>query len=131
MKKLGILALLCTVSAGAYANKGFEVGMAIDQQLSAVFEIDDQYRFILGNDGAAFDYIFSRGQFDGKVPLSWYVGGGGYVDWNDDFGARLPLGINWQINNSFNAYGQLHPELNFDDDVKLQIGAAVGLTYHF
>ena len=57
MKKLGIVALLLGTSFAVHAqqNKGFEVGMAVDQQLSVVFEIDDQYRFILGNDGAAFD----------------------------------------------------------------------------
>jgi len=134
MKKLGILAMLCGVATGVNAqqNKGFEVGMAIDQQLSAVFEIDDQYRFILGNDGAAFDYIIQRGSFNNPdIPFDWYVGAGAWAEWEDDFGARVPLGLNWQINKSFNMYGQIHPEVNFHEGPELQIGAALGLTYHF
>ncbi len=134
MKKLTLFTAVCCVSSVAYAqqNNGFEVGMAVDQQLSAVFEINNQYRFILGNDGAAFDYIFARGSFNNPdIPFDWYVGGGAYTEWDDDFGARLPLGVNWQINNRFNLYGQVHPELNIDDGAELQVGAALGLTYHF
>lgn len=134
MKKLGIVALLLGTSFAVHAqqNKGFEVGIAVDQQLSVVFEIDDQYRFILGNDGAAFDYIFAQGSFNSPdVPFGWYVGGGAWAEWEDDFGARLPLGINWQFNNGFNLYGQVHPEVNFYGGPELQIGAALGLTYHF
>lgn len=134
MKKLGTTAILCLMSVSAYAqsNKGFSVGMAVDQQLSAVFEIDQQYRFILGNDGAAFDYIFARGSFNNPdVPFDWYVAGGAWAEWEDDFGARLPVGLNWQINKSFNVYGQIHPEVNFYSGPELQLGGALGLTYHF
>ncbi|WP_165311851.1 hypothetical protein [Vibrio ziniensis] len=134
MNKIGVVVILCATSVSSYAaqNKGFEVGMAIDQQLSVVFEIDDQYRFILGNGGIAFDYIFANGSFGSNVPFDWYVGGGAWTDWDaDDLGVRLPLGLDWQINDKFDVYGQIHPEVNFDDGAELQIGAALGLTYHF
>ena len=134
MKKLGIVALLLGTSFAVHAqqNKGFEVGMAVDQQLSVVFEIDDQYRFILGNDGAAFDYIIQRGSFNNpNVPFDWYVGAGGWAEWDDDFGVRVPLGLDWQINQNFNLYGQVHPELNLHSGPELQLGAALGITYRF
>ena len=38
---------------------------------------------------------FCSGEFNSPdVPFDWYfVGGGAWAEWKDDFGARLPLGI--------------------------------------
>lgn len=73
-----LLALGLTTQAVAQEKTNISAGLAVDQQLSAVLEIDDQYRFTLGNDGTAFDYLFQQGTFDNPdIPVDWYVGAGG------------------------------------------------------
>lgn len=111
--------------------KDLAVGMAVDQQLSVVVELDSQYRFILGNQGAAFDYIFKRGDFNGEVPLNWYVGLGGWAEWDDDFGVRLPLGVDFQLSKGWQLYGQVHPQLNLYKGPELEVGGALGIKYQF
>ncbi len=69
--------------AKAHASEApnLEVGfLAVDQDLSVVVEFDQKYRATVGNDGAAFDYIFKRGQFETEAPLSWYVGAGAWLN---------------------------------------------------
>ncbi len=134
MKRITITTLLLGISTAAYAQSApsLKVGMALDQQLSALIEVDDQYRLIIGNQGAAFDYLLPGGrleQFD--IPLNWYIGAGAWAEWDDDFGVRIPLGINLPINNHIDIYGQIHPELNLYSGPNLQMGAALGITYRF
>lgn len=138
MKKACLLAVaLCPLSAmaaeTAQTPDKLSLGLAMDKGLSAVAELGNQYRFTVGNEGGAFDYILTRGSFDANVPFTWYVGVGGYVDWddNDDFGARVPLGLNWQVSKGWDVYGQIHPELNLYSGPELQLGGAVGVKYTF
>ncbi|MCG3758973.1 hypothetical protein EXA21_06665 [Vibrio cincinnatiensis] len=134
MKKVGIVTLILGISGYAYAQSELNVkaGMAMDQQLSVVLEANDQYRFIVGNDGAAFDYLAKRGSFArADIPFDWYVGVGVWAEWDDDFGVRVPLGIDWPVNAKFNLYGQVHPELNMYSGTELQLGGAVGAIYRF
>lgn len=140
MKNLGFLtsaaALIAVMSSVAQAEEptatNISVGMALDQELSAVLELDNTYRFTLGNDGAAFDYILKRGRFDANTPVSWYVGIGGWSEWDHkEFGARVPLGLKWDISKGWEMYGQVHPELNLYTGPELQIGGALGIKYSF
>ncbi|KJY83533.1 hypothetical protein TW81_08190 [Vibrio galatheae] len=131
-----VAGLVTATSATAFAAESkstdLAVGLAVDQQLSAVFELDNQYRFIVGNDGGAFDYILKRGSFDTNTPVTWYVGAGAWTEWEGkEFGARVPLGINWDMSKGWNMYGQVHPELNLYSGPELQIGAALGVKYSF
>ncbi len=120
-----------TTGASAAQDSSLAVGLAVDQQLSAVVELNNTMRLIVGNDGAAFDYLFAKGDLNTQYPLTWYVGGGAWAEWDDDFGARLPIGINWSLPHNWEAYGQIQPELQLNDDVELQIGAAAGIKYRF
>lgn len=139
MKKLGLSivpASLLVLSPNAFANEpeatDLSIGMAVDQQLSVVVELDSSYRFTIGNDGAAFDYILQRGEFEGNTPVSWYVGVGGWSEWEGkEFGARVPLGLKWDISRGWEMYGQVHPELNLYSGPELQIGGALGIKYNF
>ena len=138
MKKLAILSLsLLGASMSTYAAQESEpklaVGMAIDQQLSAVLSIEDTYRFTLGNRGAAADYLFKRGRFDDpQIPVTWYVGAGGWTHWDhDDYGVRAPVGLNWAANKHIDVYGEVQPEVDLHSGPDLQLGAAVGVTYRF
>ncbi|OAJ93867.1 hypothetical protein [Vibrio bivalvicida] len=131
---VGVLAMAGSVSVVAEEPKSTDlsVGMALDQGLSVVVELDNQYRFIVGNDGGAFDYILKRGSFEANTPVTWYVGAGAWSEWEGkDFGARLPLGLNWNLSKSWNMYGQIHPELNLYGGPELQIGGAIGVKYSF
>ncbi len=122
---IGLMCCSCASLANASEAPDLEVGLALDQDLSVVVEFDQKYRATIGNDGAAFDYIFKRGQFETEAPLSWYVGAGAWAEWNDDFGLRLPLGV------KVNFYAQVHPELDMYKGVELQVGGALGVTYKF
>ncbi|OLQ90490.1 hypothetical protein BIY22_05720 [Vibrio panuliri] len=130
---LGSMLGAMTFVAQASNNQPAElaVGLAVDQQLSVVVELENQYRFIIGNQGAAFDYIAKTGQFESDEPISWYVGVGAWGEWEDGFGARVPLGINYQVSDGWKLYGQVQPELNMHKGWKLDIGAALGAKYHF
>ncbi|MCG7489425.1 hypothetical protein MHN79_07970 [Vibrio sp. Of14-4] len=127
-----ILVTSATVLAEGESGHQWSAGMAFDQDLSAVVELDDKYRLTLGNDGAAFDYIFAKGKFDADVPFTWYVGAGAWSEWDhDEFGARVPLGVNWNFHKNWDMYGQVHPELDLHGGAELQIGGALGVKYTF
>ncbi|CAM2787984.1 hypothetical protein [Vibrio rarus] len=139
---IGKLALATAVVAGlatyvgaakaATTNSGdVKVGMAIDQGLSAVIKFEDTYNLTIGNDGMAFDYHFSRGSFSQDVPFDWYVGAGAWYEWDDDFGLRVPLGLDWNFAPNWNLFGQVSPEWQLHDKAKLKFGAGVGVTYRF
>lgn len=118
----------------SYSQYEAAVGMGFDQGLSAILELEQNYRLVLGNDGGAFDYIMQRGRFDNPdIPFDWYVGTGIWTAWDkdEDLGLRAPLGLNWTYRKRINFYGQVHPELVLHDEVKLQLGGAVGITYKF
>ncbi|MBA5761842.1 hypothetical protein H2O73_05720 [Vibrio sp. 404] len=127
--------VVVVTSLSAYANNDkpadLAIGLAVDQQLSVVVELDNQYRFIIGNQGAAFDYIAKRGQFNTEEPVNWYVGLGGWGEWDDGFGVRVPLGVSYQVSDGWQLYGQVQPELDMHKGWELGVGAAMGATYHF
>ncbi|HHX8521684.1 TPA: hypothetical protein ACVO4A_003935 [Vibrio diabolicus] len=130
--KLILLAgLVSSIAIAANEPTNLSVGMAVDQQLSVVVELDNKYRGIIGNDGMAFDYIAKRGTFDQNMPVTWYVGVGGWYEWDDEFGVRVPLGVNWDLSRGWDLYGQIHPELDLYKGADLQLGGAVGIKYSF
>lgn len=133
MKNKIILAVGLISSSAMAANEpaNLSVGMAVDQQLSVVVEVDNKYRGIIGNDGMAFDYIAKRGAFDLNMPITWYVGVGGWYEWDDEFGIRVPLGVNWDLSKGWDVYAQIHPELDLYKGPDLQLGGAVGVKYSF
>ncbi|MFC5077195.1 hypothetical protein VTH8203_00663 [Vibrio thalassae] len=119
-------------SGSRSSNSGFKVGMGLDQGLSIVGQINNRINFAVGNDGVAADYIFSRGQFGGDVPFSWFAGVGGQIQRSDKFGPRVALGVELPFARSWDAYAQLTPNLMFNNsDLKLGIGAGIGVRYSF
>ncbi|HCH0712875.1 TPA: hypothetical protein NKO95_001960 [Vibrio parahaemolyticus] len=133
MKNKIILAVGLISGSAMAANEpaNLSVGMAVDQQLSVVVEVDNKYRGIIGNDGMAFDYIAKRGASDQNMPITWYVGVGGWYEWDDEFGIRVPLGVNWDLSKGWDVYAQIHPELDLYKGPDLQLGGAVGVKYSF
>ncbi|MDA0147944.1 hypothetical protein OH461_06015 [Vibrio sp. LaRot3] len=130
---VGVTSMMASISAVASDNAHPElaVGLAVDQQLSVVIELDERYRFIIGNQGTAFDYIAMNGEFDVDEPVTWYAGVGAWNEWDDGFGLRVPLGLNYQVSQNWQMYGQIQPELNMYKGWELGIGGAIGAKYHF
>ena len=91
--KLQILALMCAalltnvVNAENAPVKGIKLGFGFDRGFGVTGAIENLNGFI-GNKGLSVDYIFKKDTLnlnpDIKGPLFWYIGGGGYYDWNDD-----------------------------------------------
>jgi hypothetical protein len=108
-----------------------QVGMAFDQGLSAVIQYDDRYHMTIGNDGMAFDVHFIEGEFNKEIPFTWYVGTGGWYEWDQDFGLRVPLGLTYNFGQYWDLYGQVQPEWQLQEKAQLQFGASIGLTYNF
>lgn len=140
IKNRWILAsLVCLVASNASAegSQNFSLGFGFDQGFSVLLQSGD-INLAVGDSGIAVDYLFKKGSFDGQnVPFTWYIGAGGWIGWDnhgDEFGARLPLGLDWNFADKWDAYGQLHPELNYNthtDDFDLDLGAAIGVRYSF
>jgi len=126
-----MVATLLSLSVSAENKTDIKAGFAIDMGFGVSALIDNQFSLMLGNDGVAADYIFKRGRFNAEVPVTWYIGGGAYAEWDDGFGVRLPLGLNLNFSQNWNAYAQVAPDLDFDDDAKFGAQAAAGLRYSF
>lgn len=140
-KKLAVIVVMSsmvTFSIQAEEVTPLAVGFGIDQGFSALIQVDENMNLAIGNDGVAFDYIFKKGVFESNdFPFTWYVGAGGWVGWDnhgDEFGARIPLGLDWDFATNWDAYAQIHPELSYNtksDDLELGVGAGVGVRYAF
>lgn len=130
---LSISAILLSLSANADSKADIKAGFAFDMGFGVTALIDEQFSIMLGNDGIAGDYLFKKGSFNADIPFTWYVAGGGYAEWDDGFGVRLPLGLNLNFEKNWNAYAQIAPDLDFDDDDDIKFGAqlATGLRYSF
>jgi hypothetical protein len=137
-----LLASLCLPFVGhaedmaqpSYSQYQAAVGLGFDQGLSAILDINRDYRLALGNDGIALDYTFKRGSFNNpSFPADWYLAAGAWKNWESDrdLGVRVPVGLNWTYRERLQIYGQVHPELSVHDEFKLGFGAAVGVTYTF
>jgi hypothetical protein len=139
MKKLNILipafwAVLIPLTTNAADKTDIEAGVAFDMGFGVTALINKQFNIMLGNEGWAADYHLKKGTFNANVPFTWYVAGGGYHEWDDGFGVRLPLGLNLNFENdqqNWNAYTQITPEIDLNDDIKFGANLALGLRYSF
>lgn len=131
-KGLVCVAFVCATSSALAANK---IGVAVDQGFGVTGQFDNINAFV-GNDGISGDYIFKQGDFRKDIPITWYVGAGGYYNWggDDNIGARVPLGVTFPFADKWDLYGQVAPslDLNVDkDDLKFGLGLALGVRYAF
>ncbi|WP_394129055.1 hypothetical protein [Shewanella maritima] len=123
--------LLSSTALSATANAAVKLGFGVDQGLGMSVRIDNTYHVFAGNDGAAFDYHFKRGRLSENAPVSYFVGVGGYVQWDDDFGVRMPIGLDWHFAKGWSLYGHVNPALQLHDDTKFKLGTGVGVNYRF
>lgn len=128
---IAILTTFVSFSANANDKVNIKAGFAFDKGFGVSALINNQFSVMLGNDGIAGDYLFKQDRFDADVPFTWYVAGGAYAEWDDGFGVRLPLGLNLNFAQRWNAYAQIAPDLDFDDNVKFGAQFATGVRYSF
>lgn len=112
--------------------RGAKLGLAFDRGLGAIATVD-KFNIFIGNDGAAVDYIFNKGRLDIELEgqTYWYVGGGGYADWDSDRGIRLPVGAEWYFAKNLDAFAQVMPRLRLNNDARFGVDFAIGLRYKF
>jgi hypothetical protein len=130
MKKF-LAPILLLSSFACFSNSGTAVGLAYDRGLGVSLDFSN-VKITIGNDGMALDYAFKRGSFDPDTPLTWYISGGAYYDWHsyDEFGVRIPFGVNLYFAENWNLFAQAFPEIRLDD-FHLSIGASIGVAYRF
>lgn len=112
--------------------KGIKLGFGFDRGLGVVGSMGNLNGFI-GNDGASVDYVLKKEEFKSEepTPLYWFVGAGGYGDWDGDFGIRLPVGGEIYFAKNLDAYAQLMPRLRVNNDAKFGLDFAAGVRYKF
>ncbi len=134
MKKILLTLIAVSALLSTSANAAVKIGVGVDQGFGVTAQFDNINAFI-GNDGVAGDYIFKRGSFGEDIPFNWYVGGGAFIGWDNGIGVRVPLGLNMAFNAKWDAYLQVHPELDFDhgaaSDTKFSVDMAIGVRYRF
>jgi hypothetical protein len=130
MKKCLVIGFLVS-SFSCFSNTGTAVGLVYDRGLGVGLDFNN-IKITLGNDGMALDYAFKKGTFDPDTPLTWYISGGAYFDWDhgDEFGVRIPFGVNLYFAENWNLFTQAYPEVRLDD-FHLSIGASIGVAYRF
>lgn len=126
------LMLMGIVNAEEKSSKDIKLGFGFDRGFGVVGTMD-KFNGFVGNKGVAIDYIFKKEtmkvELDGSV--FWYIGGGGYGDWDGDFGARLPVGVEWYFEKNVDVYAQLVPRLQIQDDFKFGLDFSIGVRYQF
>ena len=133
-----VFALMSVGSAHAEGGvlSGVKLGFGFDQGFSVVGQSGKIYG-ALGDKGVAIDYHFKSGdlKLDGTLKPDWFIGGGGFVEWDGDFGVRLPIGAELYLDKRFDAYAAFIPRLRFnnnkDDNTDFGLDFAIGVRYQF
>lgn len=139
-------------------NSDYKMGFGFDRGFSVIGQLYNKMNLSLGDDGIAADYIFLTGKFNQKLPFTWYASIGAFYDWDktchhgcggywdnnnhwhdhhdsdhyfNDYGVRVPFGLDWNFARQWDTYAQLAPVINIPDDFDLDFQAAIGIRYSF
>ena len=129
--------LSCLLLSGAlYAEaaplKNLKLGFGFDRGFGITGSVGDLNGFI-GNDGVSVDYIFNKKTLnvDANVPVFWFVGAGGYGDWDGDLAVRLPVGVQVNFAKRVDGYAQIMPRFRFNNNTDFGLDFAAGVRYLF
>ena len=131
-----LIPIMASVTGTAIAEenvlKGVRLGFAFDRGLGVIGSVD-KFNLFIGNDGMAVDYLFKKDTLKTELqgPVYWYVGGGGYADWDSDRGVRLPIGAEWYFAKNLDTFAQVMPRLRLNNDTRFGLDVAVGIRYKF
>ncbi len=125
----------CTLNSIAYAEntaalQGIKLGFGHDMGLGIALQKDKINGFV-GNHGLAVDYKVVAEKLEASIPAQWYIGAGGFAQWDGDLGGRLPIGIEASFAKGFDAYAQIIPELKLVNDLGFGLGAGLAVRYQF
>lgn len=134
------LMLVGTAQAEGGALSGVKLGFGFDQGFSIVGNAGN-INGALGDKGVAADYLFKKGNLnlDGTLKPDWFIGGGAFVEWDGDFGARLPIGAEIDFAKRLDAYAAFIPRfrINNNNDTENRsstdfgLDFAIGVRYQF
>ncbi|MFM2643216.1 hypothetical protein AAFX33_18905 [Vibrio chagasii] len=131
-RSLALLVSLFSVGMATMpAAASVKVGMGVDYGLGVNLKFDETVNVFAGNDGFAVDYHFAKGALSNNGSVGYFVGFGGWTDWDDDFGVRMPLGLDWNFAPNWNLTGQLNPTFQIQDKSKFKLDAGFGVSYKF
>ena len=136
--KTTVLSLICalmlvgTAQAEEAPLKGFKLGFGFDRGFGIVGAMGKLKGFI-GNDGVSVDYLFMRDSLKVEVeaPVHWYVGAGGFGDWDGDLGVRLPVGIDVGFAKRVDGYAEVIPRFRFNNNTDFGLDFGIGVRYLF
>ncbi len=126
------LLLSGAVYAEAASLKNLKLGFGFDRGFGITGSVGDLNGFV-GNDGVSVDYIFNKNALDvdANVPVFWYVGVGGYGDWDGDLAVRLPVGVQVNFAARVDGYAQIMPRFRFNNNTGFGLDFAAGVRYLF
>ena len=132
---------LITLSTFSYANsKDVGAGIGVAYDLGQI-GISGQYRRIslFVSHGIAFD-VRALNFYNRRKTLNLYFDIGGFVsskddisddDENDHAGVRMPIGISTYIDQRLQAYLQLVPHIDFNNEANVDTELGAGLRFRF
>ena len=129
---LASLLLIGTAYSEQTSLKNLKIGFGFDRGFGVTGSVGKLNGFV-GNDGVSVDYIFNKSALnvDANVPAFWYVGAGGYGDWDGDLAVRLPVGIEVGFAKRIDGYAQIMPRFRFNNNSDFGLDFAVGVRYLF
>ena len=124
--------LIGTTQAEDAPLKGFKLGFGFDRGFGIVGSMGKLKGF-LGDDGVSVDYLFKRDSLNVEVeaPVHWYIGAGGYGDWDGDLGVRLPVGIDVGFAKRVDGYAEIIPRLRVNNNTDFGLDFGIGVRYLF
>ena len=127
---LCLFAFLYVNAADAKDNQ--KIGFGYDRSFGIAVSLG-QFNGFIGNSGIALDRVVKKNLLDVEIegPVYWYFSVGGFLDWNNGLGARLPVGVNWYFAENLDAYLQLIPTLKVIDKTQFGLGSAIVVRYKF
>lgn len=124
------------ISQPVYAEEnvltGIKLGFGFDRNFGVVGSIG-RFNGFIGNKGASVDYVLNKYALQTELQGStfWYIGAGGYGDWDGDIGVRVPVGARWDFAENLDAFAQIMPQLRVNHDAKFGLGFSIGVRYQF
>ena len=135
-KKILFFIFIVVLTSTINAKDQTKIGFGFDRDFGLVGSLNSLNLFV-GNRGVAIDKIVNKDSLDIDAdieiegPVYWYIGVGGFLDWENGLGARLPIGIEWYFADNMDAYIQVIPNFKIVDKTKFGLGGGLVIRYKF